>query len=419
MSRDASCRNVDDGVVLGGIGWMKAACTLAMTAVGVGILALPGTAVQAGWLGSVIGLFIASLIIFYNNHLLWRTLSLVRGNESGDVKCYEDAGGSAFGVGGSVYFGVILHTALILVCSVMILLLAATTETLTQVLSRRIWTAIWTAISISLALIRDMKHVGSIAAVGAMSASVMVIVIIAACISKLATDGVSNEVMVMPQKGLKFISVFATYFFAYGLSTVTPTVYHGMANPSDFPKALSTAIFFCLCLYTSTLELGYLAYSQSLASADTVLAAISPPNQPLTIFGWLINIIVIVVVLSHILVLFTPTAKRVDMTWSAISERRRWSTFQLRVCLMASRTLLIILEGCIAIAVPKVDVLVGLIGAFCVTQLSVFFPIACYVKLKRRRKISIPLWETLLFMLLVAVASLVMVMGIYGASLQF
>ncbi|KAF4690466.1 hypothetical protein FOZ60_017317 [Perkinsus olseni] len=402
-----------------GLGWFRGACTLTMTAVGVGILSLPETATRSGWLGSIIGLTFAACIIFHNNHLLWRTLCLAAEDQGEVVRCYEQAGRAAFGIGGSIYFGIVLHLALGAVCSVMLLLLASTCEAMARALDKRVWIALWTIVGILLSWIKEVKNVGAFAAVGVLSASAMVIVIIAASANKLVTDGVGEDLIVGPRNAVDFLSIFATYFFAYGISATTPTVCYNMTKPMDFPKSLAVAMIFCTGVYLTAMELGYAAYGQSLSKADTIADAISPPGQPLNGFGWLINLVILMVVLSHFLVLFTPTAKQLDVLCASVGERRQWSTMKNKVACLVGRTCLVILEGCIAIVVPKVDSLVGLIGAFCVTQLSVFFPIACYIKMKRHRHLPLKKWELFLFAVLVAIGFVVMVLGVYGAAVQF
>ncbi|EEQ98627.1 amino acid transporter, putative [Perkinsus marinus ATCC 50983] len=411
----------DDGISVkpSGLGWFAGACTLTMTAIGVGILTLPGTATSSGWLGSVIGLTLATTIVFHNNLLLWRTLRLAVRDGNETAKCYEEAGGITFGTGAAIYFGFVLHVTLVAVCSVMFLLLASTCEAMARVFDRRVWIALWVLVGIPLSWIREVKDVGIIAAAGVLSATAMVVVIIAASANKLVVDGTAHDLEVGPRGVVDYLSVFATYFFAYGISATTPTVCYNMSKPNDFPKSLVAALGFSTLVYLVVMELGYAAYGQALSKADTIVGAISPSGQPLNVFGWLINLVVLLVVLSHFLVLFTPTAKQVDAVCSTVGERRRWSTFNYRIGCSVGRTCLVIFEGFIAIVVPKVDILVGLIGAFCVTQLSVFFPIACYIKIQMNLGSSIPKWKSFFFVLLMVVGLVVMGMGVYGAILNF
>ncbi|KAF4674937.1 hypothetical protein FOL46_003384 [Perkinsus olseni] len=387
-----------------GIGWFRGACTLTMTAVGIGILALPGTATHSGWLGGLIGLTVAATIVFYNNHLLWRTLRLAAEGKGEVVRCYEQAAGAAFGIGGSIYLGCVLHVTLGTACSVMLLLLASTCEAMAHALDKRVWIALWTVVGIPLSWMKEVKNVGVVAAVGVVSASLMVIVMVAASANKLITDGVGEDVVVGPRSAIDFLSIFATYFYAYGISATTPTVCYNMNDPLDFPKSLAVAMIFCTGVYLTAMELGYAAYGQSLSKADTIADAISPPGQPLTVFGWLISLVILMVVLSHFLVLFTPTAKQLDALCASVGERRRWSDFQSKVAFLVGRTCLVILEGLIAIVVPKY---------------AIFFPVACHVKIKRRKQMPAAKWELLLFVLLSVIGLVVMAMGVYGAVVHF
>ncbi|EEQ99044.1 amino acid transporter, putative, partial [Perkinsus marinus ATCC 50983] len=205
----------------------------------------------------------------------------------------------------------------------------------------------------------------------------------------------------------------------YGFTATTPTICYHMTKPRNFPKTVVAATIFITLLYSSVMELGYVGYGQFLTTVDTIVDAISPPGQTLDVFGWLINITILAVMLPHYLVLFTPTAKQIDAMCSHIGERKGWSVGRCTLAALICRTILVILEGGLAIVIPKVSSIVSLIGAFCVTQITTLFPIACYMKAKRQHQLPWPIWEILLHSLFAMVAFVVMGIGIYGAIINF
>ncbi|KAF4715053.1 hypothetical protein FOZ63_030848 [Perkinsus olseni] len=278
---------------------------------------------------------------------------------------------------------------------------------MTRVLDKRIWVLIWTAIGIPFSWIKEVKDVG------------LVIVIIVASADKMITDGIPEDLAVLRPSPLDFLASLASYFFAYSFTATSPTVCYHMNRPMDFPKMLVAAVLLITLLYMSVMELGYAAYGQSLSEVDTIVDAISPPGQPLDVFGWLINIVILMVMLPHFLVLFTPTAKQIDVLCSYVGERRQWSSSHTKVACLVGRTCLVIVDGCIALVVPKVSSLVSLVGALCVTQISILFPIACYIKIKRQHRYPFPKWEVPLLVLLFVIGLVVTVIGLYGAILHF
>ncbi|EER00214.1 amino acid transporter, putative [Perkinsus marinus ATCC 50983] len=402
-----------------GLGWMRAVSMIVMGCVGVGILALPRTAAFAGWLAALLGLIFAGLVNLYNNIILWRTLFLTAQGEDRVARSYEHAVRSTFGVGGSIYSGIIVHVLLISVCVAMLILMGSTTEAMTRVLNRQAWIALWTLVGIPFSWIKEVKDVGFIAVFGVTSASAMVIVIIVASADRMVTDGISESLAVVPSDALEFIAALASYFYVYSFTAASPTICYHMTKPENFPKTVVVATIFITLLYSSVMELGYVGYGQFIATVDTIVDAISPPGQTLDVFGWLINITVLAVMLPHYLVQFTPTAKQIDRMSSHIGERKGWSTKRCKVTALVCRTLLVIAEGGLAIVIPKVSSIVSLIGAFCSTQVTILFPIACYMKVKRQHQLPWPLWEILVHALFTMVAFVIMGIGIYGAIIHF
>ncbi|KAF4738543.1 hypothetical protein FOZ62_031401 [Perkinsus olseni] len=175
-----------------------------------------------------------------------------------------------------------------------------------------------------------------------------------------------------------------------------------MNEPKRYPVALAIAALFCVITYASLMLLGYAAYGDSLLNADTIADAISPPRSNLSVAGWIINFVILVVVVSHFLVLYTPTALAMDDFLSRVA-----------------RSALVVIQALIAVAIPSVDKLVNLIGALCVIQLCFIIPIACYVKLKRMAGIRIGIIEIVLYLVLLVVALIAMGVGIHGAVIQF
>ncbi|KAF4661245.1 hypothetical protein FOL47_006766 [Perkinsus chesapeaki] len=396
----------------GGVSVMRASCSIVMTAVGIGILALPRATAESGFVGGCITLCVAGLASFIAGLLLWKALFLnPTGVGTTAMPTFEEMGSVAFGRWGSVYFGLILHVVLTAICAVLLVLLASTTVALTKTWNIRLWIMVWALVCLPLSWIRKMKSVGIVASIGVLSVCVLVAVVIIACIQQLIESGPAKDYSVMSNDPLDLLSNFATFIFSFGFSATTPTITFSMKEPKRYPVSLAIAAIFCVLVYAVVMLLGYGAYGNSLLQTDTIVQAISPPNERLSPSGWVINLVVLVVVASHFLVLFTPTALAVD----DLLSRARCIKGRSRIWSLAARSGVVILQALIGIAIPSVDKLVNLIGALCVIQLCFIIPIACYVKLKRMAGIPIGKLEVLWYILLLLLALLAMGIGIYGA----
>ncbi|KAF4684298.1 UbiA prenyltransferase domain-containing protein 1 [Perkinsus olseni] len=301
-----------------GLGWMRAACTIVMGCVGVGILALPA-------------------VTFYNNILLWKTLHLAADGENQVVRCYEEAVRATYGTAVSIYFGVIIHAFLVSVCSAMLVLLGSTCYAMTHILQKRIWALIWTAIGIPFSWIKEVKDVGLVAAVGVTSASAMVIVILVASANRLISGSARDSLVTAPRGAIDFLSNLASYFFVFAFTATSPTVCYHMNRPMDFPENVD-----CRGIVDNFVV--HVRYGARLRGVCLSTSSVGSSN-----------IVILVVMLPHFLVLFTPTAKQIDVLCSNVGERRRWSASHTKIACLVGRTCLVILDGCIAIVVPKVS----------------------------------------------------------------
>ncbi|KAF4669725.1 hypothetical protein FOZ61_003319 [Perkinsus olseni] len=402
-----------------GMSVLRAACSIAMTAVGIGILALPRATAESGFIGGLVTLFIAAFASYIAGLLLWKALFLNPSEGDSAMPSFEEMGYAAFGRVGSIYFGFILHLVLTAICAVLLVLLASTTIAFTKALDVRTWVAIWALACLPLSWIKEMKNVSLLAAVGVVSVCTLVVVVIVACIQHLATAGTRDNYNLLSTNPLRLLGNFAAFIFSFGFSATTPTITHNMNEPKRYPIALAIAALFCVITYASLMLLGYAAYGDSLLNADTIADAISPPRSNLSVAGWIINFVILVVVVSHFLVLYTPTALAMDDFLSRVGWVTKLPDARQRIARLSARSALVVIQALIAVAIPSVDKLVNLIGALCVIQLCFIIPIACYVKLKRMAGIPIGIIEILLYLVLLVVALIAMGVGIHGAVIQF
>ncbi|KAF4720174.1 hypothetical protein FOZ63_029708, partial [Perkinsus olseni] len=302
----------EEKMSIGGVSVWRSASSLVMTAIGLGILAMPRALAQAGWASGMLSLFLSSVVAGFGSILLWKATFLNPKNRGMPMASFEEIGTASFGRAGAISSSIILHTLLVFVCAAMLLILASSILSLTRVLSLRVWLLISGLACLPLTWIKDMKEVGLVAAFGVATVAAAVITIIVACIAHYVELEEAPRTQISSSSPLALISTFNMFLLSFTVSVTEPTIIAAMDRPRDFPKALFLAFGFILVVYAAVTTLGYLAFGDLLLQRDTVVLAIAPPGAPLNAAAWIINIIMLLLVSVHLLVLFMPTAHFID-----------------------------------------------------------------------------------------------------------
>ncbi|KAF4658691.1 hypothetical protein FOL47_007874, partial [Perkinsus chesapeaki] len=366
-----------------GISVLRAASSITMSVVGIGMLVLPRTTAECGVIVGICLFFIAAIMTFVGGYILWKSLLLKPNSPPGTIiPTFESLGLVAFGPLGGIYFGVLLHIILSGVCAGLLVLQASISLSLTKVLNWRTWIAIWIAVGIPLSWVKEFKNVGLLAIAGVTSTLVLLAVIIAACIQHLVSEESPGPYTLATSDPWVLIGSLATYVFPLSHPLVAPTIMNAMQEPLRYPLASAIASLFLVVLYGTVMILGYFAFGNSLLTYDTIADAIAPTTGTLSVIGWILNIAIIIVVATHYVVLLSPTALALDGLVSAVS--RKWG-LSARVSLflvLASRSGLVILQGVVGIAFLSVNKLVTFLGAFGTIQISLALPLISYIRLK-------------------------------------
>ncbi|KAF4658694.1 hypothetical protein FOL47_007877 [Perkinsus chesapeaki] len=403
-----------------GISVLRAASSVAMSVVGIGMLVLPRTAAECGIVIGTCLFCIAATMTFIGGYLTWKSLLMKPNSPSGTIlPTYESVGLTAFGPLGGIYFGVLLHIILSGVCAGLLVLQASISLSLTKVLNWRTWIAIWIAVGIPLSWVKEFKNVGLLAIAGLTSTLVLLAVIIAACIQHLVSEESPGPYTLATSDPWVLIASLATYLFPLSHPVIAPTITNAMQEPLRYPLALVIATMFLIVLYGTVMILGYFAFGNSLLTYDTIADAIAPTTGTLSVIGWILNIVIIIVVATHYVVLLSPTALALDRLVSSASQKWGLSARTSFFLTLGARSGLVTLQGLVGIIFLSVNKLVTLIGAFGTIQLSFALPLISYIKLKSLN--GSPVSKTLLAFcsILIVAALFVMCVAIYATISKF
>ncbi|KAF4696556.1 hypothetical protein FOZ60_000246 [Perkinsus olseni] len=405
----------EEKMSIGGVSVWRSASSLVMTAIGLGILAMPRALAQAGWASGMLSLFLSSVVAGFGSILLWKATFLNPKNRGMPMASFEEIGTASFGRAGAISSSIILHTLLVFVCAAMLLILASSLLSLTRVLSLRVWLLISGLVCLPLTWIKDMKEVGLVAAFGVATVAAAVITIIVACIAHYVELEEAPRTQVSSSSPLALISTFNMFLLSFTVSVTEPTIIAAMDRPRDFPKALFLAFGFILVVYAAVTVLGYLAFGDLLLQRDTVVLAIAPPGAPLNAAAWIINIIMLLLVSVHLLVLFMPTAHFIDSLFR-FEDMKRWRTpWRAGITRIITRSSQLCVCVALGVAIPSVNRLVNVLAAFCIIMLSIVLPILFYLRLNYLSKERFSRVECAVAGLLLLLSPLAIAAGLYVA----
>ncbi|XP_076316005.1 proton-coupled amino acid transporter 2-like isoform X2 [Tachypleus tridentatus] len=169
----------------------------------------------------------------------------------------------------------------------------------------------------------------------------------------------------------KFPLYFGTTIFAYeGIGVILP-IENEMKTPEDFGGCngvLNTGMVFISCLYVAMGFFGYLKYGEEVAGSITL----NLPARP--IYELVRVIFAVSVFLSYPLQFYVP----LKFIWPFIKKKKKLdTTMSLNMQQLLEHLLrasLVLLTYLLALAIPKLDLFISLVGAFASSCLAMVFP---------------------------------------------
>ncbi|KAK1412941.1 hypothetical protein QVD17_34565 [Tagetes erecta] len=361
--------------------------------VGVGVLSMPNTIAQAGWVGMGVLILFAAMCC-YTAYLMKNCF------ESKDtIESYPDIGEAAFGKYGRLIIAIVLYTSLYAYCVEFIILEGDNIASLFPSISLHLgglnmdsvhFYAILSAVIMGLTLLVKNARVISFLSATGVVATVMVIL----CVLWLGTVNVGFHENGPPVKlgGIAF--ALGVYGFCFSGHVVFPNIYQSMADKTKFTKAMIICFILCVLMYGSVAIMGFFMFGEqslsqitlnmpedAIASKVALLTVIINPFTKYPFFRSFIKLLPIRVASSY------------------------WCFIILRVALVASSV-------CVAFALPFFGLVMALMGSVLCILTSLILPAFCFLRIKGNKATTT---QTGLTITIMVIAIICMFVGTYSS----
>ena len=397
------------------VGQFKSVVNLVLTAVGVGMLALPKAIAQSGWAVGVVLLAATWVLSQFMMHLLYKCINEGKRRGSLSMDSYGAIGEAALGKSGRYIVSIAMYTGLSAICVIILVLLGSGLFNLTSSMNLKSWIRIAALCILPLSWLPTLKEVGVLSAIGVMAVSLVTIVVFVASVSMNSDD--RGEVFAMPISTSGLAMSFIEFMNSYTVGPVIPTLIYGMRDPSKYPRVAT----FGFAIITSTFAViafsGYAGWGSALLSpaGGNITDEIAKSSNKA--YSTICQIAIIVVSLSHFLVMFNPVALLSDSLVSIIPTGKTHVAVKIGLR-MVGRSALVGIMLLLAIFVPSFGTIVDLVGSTVVMPLQVFFPILFYSILCRDEVLSMSTAKRVgmyaVFAASVSVGFVAMVYGLYN-----
>ncbi|XP_026107235.1 proton-coupled amino acid transporter 4-like [Carassius auratus] len=212
---------------------------------------------------------------------------------------------------------------------------------------------------IVLTFIRDLRNMAALSAIANLCMAVSIILIF----TYILNDVSDPRRLPYISSWRKFSFFFGTAIFAFeGIGVVLP-LENQMREPKRFPQALNIGMGFIIILYVSLATLGYLHFRDDIKGSITLnLPHDSWSNQLVKVlysFGVFVSYAVQFFVPAEILV--PPVCERIRKSWRRAAD-------------LSLRALLVCLTCMTAVLIPRLDLVISLVGAVSSSALALVFP---------------------------------------------
>ncbi|XP_052473223.1 proton-coupled amino acid transporter 4 [Carassius gibelio] len=212
---------------------------------------------------------------------------------------------------------------------------------------------------IVLTFIRDLRNMAALSAIANLCMAVSIILIF----TYILNDVSDPRRLPYISSWRKFSFFFGTAIFAFeGIGVVLP-LENQMREPKRFPQALNIGMGFIIILYVSLATLGYLRFRDDIKGSITLnLPHDSWSNQLVKVlysFGVFVSYAVQFFVPAEILV--PPVCERIRKSWRRAAD-------------LSLRALLVCLTCMTAVLIPRLDLVISLVGAVSSSALALVFP---------------------------------------------
>ncbi|KAM3686809.1 hypothetical protein ACJW30_10G030100 [Castanea mollissima] len=334
---------------------------------GIGLITIPYTLSQAGWLGLCLLLAMA-FTTCYTGLLLQRCLE-----SNPSIKTYPDIGYHAFGRKGRIIVSTFTYLELYLVPTGMLILEGDNLFKLFPNVSmevaghyiggKQIFVIGSGLVILPTMWLKDLRLLSFISAGGILSC----VIVITSILWVGAVDGVgfSSKGKLFELAGIP--TAMSLYAFCYGAHPVFPTLYSSMKDKSQFSKVLFVSFSLSTLSYILMAVLGYLMFGQDVQPQVTLNLPTSQVSSKIAIYTTLVGPI------AKYALIITPIANAIE------SRLPRYYNIKL-ICIFL-RTLLLFSTIIVALVFPFFGILMALVGAILNITVSIILPCLCYLKI--------------------------------------
>ena len=365
------------------IGDFKSCVNLVLTAVGVGVLALPKAIAQSGWTIGCVLLLLTWGLSQSMMHLLWRCTETAKQRYGHKIDSYGSIGEAALGKPGRYVVSFATYTGLSAICTIILILLGGGLKNLTESMSDGFWRRIAALCILPLSWLPTLKEVGVLSGVGVVAVCVVVVVVVAASIG--LTGDERGDISALPPTSGGLAMSFIEFMNSYTVAPVIPTIIVGMKDGSHYPRVAAYGFSIITLVFAVIGFAGYAGWGDALLSPEGGNITDFIANSSSRVYSVTCQVAIIVVSLSHFLVMFNPVALLSDMLIGNIpGVTTNTSNKFLRIGLrMAGRSAIVGLMLLVALYVPSFGTIVDLVGSTVVIPLQVLFPIAFFLVICR------------------------------------
>lgn len=391
--------------------------------VGVGILALPLAFSYGGWIAGPMLFLLCGGITNYTGKVLARILA-----REPSLRTYADIGGYAFGPKMRVLIGAIFYLEMFAVSVALVVLVGDSLAVLVygrDVDAHPNASAVFKVLALCVSLptlFLPLHLLSPVSLVGIMSITVLFIVILVDGLVKKHAPGSIRDpasTSLLPEWGRVAMS-FGLIMSGFSSHPVIPSLYRDMKDPKHFGRMLDLAYLTAAALYLSIGILGYLmfghdlsdeistdlartgGYPKALTTAMVVLMAINPLTKfalalrPLhTSFEQELNVAEPPVThdmprsLSGIQV---PEVAEADSCGTVGEYTRPEVTKRARIVRIVVRVSLALIVTTVAIVLPRLERIMGFLGAFLAYVTCILGPLLAKLVLFHENATRIEFW---------------------------
>ena len=400
------------------IGEFKSTVNLILTAVGVGVLALPKAIAQSGWAIGVVLLLATWGLSQFMMHLLWKCIESEKRRGGAAIKSYGCIGEAALGKFGRYMVSFAMYLGLSAICVIILILLGQGLFLLTSTLTMSAWIRIAALCILPLSWLPTLKEVGVLSAVGVVAVCIVGIAVVIASISMDAD--VRGEISAVPTSAAGLAMSFIEFMNSFTVAPVIPTIIVGMNDSSKYPRVAAYGFGVITLAFAIIGFAGYAGWGSALLAKDggNITSQISKGGS-LTL-STICQVSIIVVSLSHFLVMFNPVGLLMDSLVGLAPIEHKVAKVSLK---MLGRSCVVGLMLLLALFVPSFGTIVDLVGSTVVLPLQVIFPILFFCLLCKDELLSMSALKRGLFQALfavaVAVALVAMGYGLYNVIMNW